>query len=107
MEVAALEAEVLARAAAAGWPLWRFEDVSVAVGPLFAHVRSGRVISWGIEPLGDVLIAADGKVSDFAERVQRRVRRSTAALAATATAAAFGAGALGTTAVLCSRRRTA
>jgi len=42
------------------------DDVAVALpGGMFGHVRNGRLISFGLEPVGDVFVDSDDHVTDL------------------------------------------
>jgi hypothetical protein len=67
---------------------------------MFAHVRRGRVLGWGVEPVGDGLVAADGSLTELAGRLRRRLRTSTVVSAAAGSAAVLVASAAAAVAVL-------
>jgi len=58
--------QAIERAKAANSAFRTHDDVAVALpGGLFGHVRNGRLISFGFEPVGDVYVDQQDHVSDL------------------------------------------
>ena len=58
--------QALERAKAANSAFRTHDDVAVALpGGLFGHVRNGRLVSFGLEPVGDVYVDQQDRVSDL------------------------------------------
>lgn len=84
------------------------DDVAVALpGGLFGHVRKGQLVSFGLEPIGDVLVDSQRKVTDLIDGDNGRVLWGRVAAVAGGTAAAVSSVAGVATAILLGRRRAA
>lgn len=58
--------QALERAKAANSAFRSHDDVAVALpGGMFGHVRNGRLIGFGLEPVGDVVVDQHDHVSDL------------------------------------------
>lgn len=58
--------DALDLARSADSPFRRHDDVAVAMpGGMFGHVHKGKLVSFGLEPVGDVLVDSQRKVSDL------------------------------------------
>ncbi len=58
--------QALERAKAANSAFRTHDDVAVALpGGLFGHVRNGRLVSFGLEPVGDVYVDQEDHVSNL------------------------------------------
>jgi len=84
------------------------DDVAVALpGGMFGHVRNGKLVSFGLEPIGDVLVDSQRKVSGLLDGDKGRVLWGRVAAVAGGSAAAVSSVAGVTTAVILGRRRSA
>jgi hypothetical protein len=109
MDTSSFERSLIDRARKAAHTRFRvFDDAAVAIpGGLFAHVVSGKVKGFGIEPLGDAIVALDDRLTVRDESRGRMLWGKVAATAGSAAAlAAATAGAVAAT-VIHFRRRTA
>lgn len=84
------------------------DDVAVALpGGLFGHVRNGRLVGFGLEPVGDVYVDEDRKVTDLLDGGPGHLLWGRiAAVAGGATAAASAVAGV-VTAVVLGRRQAA
>jgi hypothetical protein len=83
------------------------DDVAVALpGGMFGHVRNGKLVSFGLEPIGDVLVDSQRKVSGLLDGTNGRVLWGRVAAVAGGSAAAVSSVAGVTTAVILGRRRS-
>ena len=83
------------------------DDVAVALpGGMFGHVRDGKLLSFGLEPIGDVLVDSQRKVSGLIDGSKGRVLWGRVAAVAGGSAAAVSSVAGVTTAVILGRRRS-
>lgn len=84
------------------------DDVAVALpGGLFGHVRNGRLVGFGLEPVGDVVVDRERKVTDLLDGAKGHLLWGRiAAVAGGATAAASGVAGV-VTAIVLGRRRSA
>ena len=83
------------------------DDVAVALpGGMFGHVRNGKLVSFGLEPIGDVLVDSQRKVSGLLDGTKGRVLWGRVAAVAGGSAAAVSSVAGVTTAVILGRRRS-
>lgn len=58
--------QAVERAKSANSAFRSHDDVAVALpGGLFGHVRNGRLVSFGLEPVGDVFVDSDDHVTDL------------------------------------------
>lgn len=58
--------QAIERAKAANSAFRTHDDVAVALpGGLFGHVRNGRLVSFGLEPVGDVYVDQQDHVTDL------------------------------------------
>lgn len=84
------------------------DDVAVALpGGMFGHVRNGKLIGFGLEPIGDVVVDSQRKVSNLLDGSKGRVLWGRVAAVAGGSAAAVSSVAGVTTAVILGRRRHA
>ncbi len=84
----------------------RHDDVAVALpGGLFGHVHKGKLVSFGLEPIGDVLVDSQRKVSDLIDGTKGHVLWGRVAAIAGGSAAAVSSVAGVATAVILGRRR--
>ncbi|MHB1137638.1 MAG: hypothetical protein ACYC2O_01695 [Microthrixaceae bacterium] len=84
------------------------DDVAVALpGGMFGHVRNGKLVSFGLEPIGDVVVDSQRKVSNLIDGSKGRVLWGRVAAVAGGSAAAVSSVAGVTTAVILGRRRHA
>ncbi len=84
------------------------DDVAVALpGGMFGHVRNGKLIGFGLEPIGDVVVDSQRKVSNLLDGSKGRVLWGRGAAVAGGAAAAVSSVAGVTTAVILGRRRHA
>jgi hypothetical protein len=84
------------------------DDVAVALpGGMFGHVRNGKLVSFGLEPIGDVLVDSQRKVSGLLDGDKGRVLWGRVAAVAGGSAAAVSSVAGVATAVILGRRRSA
>jgi len=84
------------------------DDVAVALpGGMFGHVRNGKLVSFGLEPIGDVVVDSQRKVSNLLDGSKGRVLWGRVAAVAGGSAAAVSSVAGVTTAVILGRRRHA
>ena len=83
------------------------DDVAVALpGGMFGHVRNGKLLSFGLEPIGDVVVDSQRKVSGLIDGSKGRVLWGRVAAVAGGSAAAVSSVAGVTTAVILGRRRS-
>jgi hypothetical protein len=83
------------------------DDVAVAMpGGLFGHVRDGKLVGFGLEPIGDVLVDSQRRVSRLIDGSPGRVMWGRVAAIAGGSAAAASSVAGVVTAVVLGRRRT-
>lgn len=93
-----------AKRARIGWR--RFDSAAVETpSRLFVNVRDGKVVSFGVEPVGDAIVALDGTVSAAVDGARGRIDRMRVTLAGAAAAA--GAAVLGAAAAAVAHRRRA
>ncbi len=89
-------------------PFRRHDDVAVAMpGGMFGHVHKGKLVSFGLEPVGDVLVDSQRKVSDLLDGDKGKVLWGRVAAVAGGAAAAASSIAGVATAVALGRRRHA
>jgi hypothetical protein len=98
--------QALERAKAANSAFRTHEDVAVALpGGLFGHVRNGRLVGFGLEPVGDVYVDEERHVTDLPDGGPGQLLWGRiAAVAGGATAAASTVA--GVVTILLGRRRT-
>ncbi len=95
-------------ARSANSPFRTHDDVAVALpGGLFGRVHKGRLVSFGLEPIGDVMVDSQRRVSDLIDGDKGRVMWGRIAAVAGGSAAAVSSVAGVATAVILGRRRTA
>ncbi len=100
--------DALDLARSADSPFRRHDDVAVAMpGGLFGHVHKGKLVSFGLEPVGDVLVDSHRKVSDLLDGDKGKVLWGRVAAVAGGAAAAASSIAGVATAVAIGRRRHA
>ncbi len=86
----------------------RHDDVAVALpGGLFGHVHKGKLVSFGLEPIGDVLVDSQRRVNSLVDGDKGKVLWGRVAAVAGGSAAAVSSVAGVATAVILGRRRTA
>lgn len=86
----------------------RHDDVAVALpGGMFGHVHKGKLVGFGLEPIGDVLVDSQRKVSDLVDGSKGHLLWGRVAAVAGGSAAAVSSVAGVATAVILGRRRTA
>lgn len=86
----------------------RHDDVAVALpGGMFGHVHKGKLVGFGLEPIGDVLVDSQRKVVDLIDGSKGRVVWGRVAAVAGGSAAAISSVAGVATAVVLGRRRQA
>jgi hypothetical protein len=80
------------------------DDVAVALpGGLFGHVRNGKLVGFGLEPVGDVYVDSERQVSDLPDGAKGHLMwNRVAAVAGAAVSTAAGVA----TAILLGRRRS-
>lgn len=84
------------------------DDVAVAIpGGMFGHVRNGKLVGFGLEPIGDVVVDSQRKVSGLIDGSKGRVLWGRVAAVVGGSAAAASSVAGVTTAVILGRRRSA
>ena len=89
-------------------PFRRHDDIAVAMpGGMFGHVHKGKLVSFGLEPVGDVLVDSQRRVSDLIDGAKGKVLWGRVAAVAGGTAAAASSIAGVATAVALGRRRHA
>lgn len=89
-------------------PFRRHDDVAVAFpGGMFGHVHKGKLVSFGLEPVGDVLVDSQRRVSDLLDGDKGRVMWGRVVAVAGGAAAAASSIAGVATAVALGRRRQA
>lgn len=104
VSAAAQNAVELARAANSAFRA--HDDVAVAMpGGMFGHVRNGKLVGFGLEPIGDVLVDSQRKVSRLVDGSPGRVLWGRIAALAGGSAAAVSSVAGVATAVVLGRRR--
>jgi|GEM_PF-820931 len=82
------------------------EDVAVTLpGGMFGHVRNGKLIGFGLEPIGEVLVDSHRKVTGLLDGDKGRVLWGRVAAVAGGTAAAVSSVA-GLTSIVLGRRRS-
>lgn len=83
------------------------DDVAVSMpGGMFGHVRNGKLVGFGLEPIGDVLVDSQRKVSSLVDGSKGRVLWGRVAAVAGGSAAAASSVAGVATAIILGRRRT-
>ncbi|HTO00490.1 MAG TPA: hypothetical protein VL068_07430, partial [Microthrixaceae bacterium] len=81
------------------------DDVAVTLpGGLFGHVRNGKLVGFGLEPIGDVLVDSQRRVSNLVDGEKGRVLWGRVAAVAGGSAAAVSSVAGVATAVILGRR---
>ncbi len=86
----------------------RHDDVAVALpGGLFGHVHKGKLVSFGLELIGDVLVDSQRRVNSLVDGDKGKVLWGRVAAVAGGSAAAVSSVAGVATAVILGRRRTA
>lgn len=86
----------------------RHDDVAVALpGGLFGHVHNGKLVSFGLEPIGDVLVDSQRRVSDLIDGDRGQLLWGRVVAVAGGAAAAVSSVAGVATAVILGRRRAA
>ena len=86
----------------------RHDDVAVALpGGMFGHVHKGQLVSFGLEPIGDVLVDSQRRVSDLIDGDKGQLLWGRVAAVAGGAAAAVSSVAGVATAVVLGRRRHA
>ena len=86
----------------------RHDDVAVEMpGGLFGHVRDGKLVGFGLEPIGDVLVDSQRRVSSLLDGDRGRVMWGRVAAVAGGSAAAVSSVAGVATAVVLGRRHRA
>lgn len=86
----------------------RHDDVAVALpGGMFGHVHKGKLVGFGLEPIGDVLVDSQRKVVDLIDGTKGKVLWGRVAAVAGGSAAAISSVAGVATAVILGRRRHA
>ena len=89
-------------------PFRRHDDVAVAMpGGMFGHVHKGKLVSFGLEPIGDVLVDSQRRVTDLIDGDKGQLLWGRVVAVAGGTAAAVSSVAGVATAVILGRRRTA
>jgi hypothetical protein len=82
------------------------DDVAVALpGGLFGHVHKGKLVSFGLEPIGDVVVDSQRKVTNLLDGSNGRVMWGRVAAVAGGSAAAVSSVAGVATALILGRRR--
>ncbi|MEX0766877.1 MAG: hypothetical protein WD029_00210 [Microthrixaceae bacterium] len=82
------------------------KDVAVALpGGMFGHVRNGKLIGFGLEPIGEVLVDSQRKVSGLLDGEKGQVLWGRVVAVAGGTAAAVSSVA-GLTSIVLGRRRS-
>lgn len=67
----------------------RHDDVAVSLpGGMFGHVRDGKLVGFGLEPIGDVLVDSQKRVTDLLDGDRGRVMWGRVAAVAGGSAAA-------------------
>lgn len=83
------------------------DDVAVAMpGGMFGHVRNGKLVGFGLEPIGEVLVDSQRHVSKLIDGAPGRVMWGRVAAIAGGSAAAVSSVAGVVTAVVLGRRRS-
>ena len=86
----------------------RHDDVAVALpGGMFGRVHKGKLVSFGLEPIGDVLVDSQRRVSELIDGSKGHVLWGRVAAIAGGSAAAVSSVAGVATAVIVGRRRPA
>ena len=86
----------------------RHDDVAVALpGGLFGHVHKGKLVSFGLEPIGDVLVDSQRRVTDLIDGDNGQLLWGRVVAVAGGAAAAVSSVAGVATAVILGRRRAA
>jgi hypothetical protein len=86
----------------------RHDDVAVALpGGMFGHVHKGKLVSFGLEPIGDVLVDSQRRVNDLIDGDKGEFLWGRVVAVAGGTAAAVSSVAGVATAVVLGRRRHA
>jgi hypothetical protein len=84
------------------------DDVAVAMpGGMFGHVRNGKLVGFGLEPIGDVLVDSQRRVSELIDGSGGRFLWGRVVAIAGGSAAAVSSVAGVATAVVLGRRRGA
>lgn len=95
-------------ARSANSPFRRHDDVAVVLpGGLYGHVHKGKLVSFGLEPIGDVLVDSQRRVVGLLDGDKGRVMWGRVAAVAGGSAAAVSSVAGVATAVILGRRRSA
>lgn len=95
-------------AATANSAFRRHDDVAVALpGGMFGHVREGKLVGFGLEPIGDVLVDSQRRVSDLLDGSKGQLLWGRVAAVAGGSAAAVSSMAGVATAIVVGRRRAA
>lgn len=95
-------------ARSANTPFRTHDDVAVALpGGMFGHVHKGKLVSFGLEPIGDVLVDSQRRVTSLLDGDRGRVLWGRVAAVAGGSAAAVSSVAGVVTAVVLGRRRHA
>ena len=85
----------------------RHDDVAVALpGGMFGHVHKGKLVSFGLEPIGDVLVDSQRRVTDLIDGDKGHLLWGRVVAVAGGTAAAVSSVAGVATAVILGRRRS-
>ena len=86
----------------------RHDDVAVALpGGMFGHVHKGKLVGFGLEPIGDVLVDSQRRVTDLIDGDKGRLLWGRVVAVAGGTAAAVSSVAGVATAVVLGRRNAA
>lgn len=86
----------------------RHDDVAVTLpGGMFGHVRDGKLVGFGLEPIGDVLVDSQRRVSKLLDGESGRVMWGRVAAVAGGSAAAVSSVAGVVAAVALGRRHNA
>ena len=100
--------DALDLARSADSPFRRHDDVAVAMpGGMFGHVHKGKLVSFGLEPIGDVLVDSQRRVNDLIDGDKGEFLWGRVVAVAGGTAAAVSSVAGVATAVVLGRRRHA
>ncbi len=106
LEATIQQAQDLARTANSAFR--KHDDVAVALpGGLFGHVHKGRLVGFGLEPVGDVVVESDRHVEDLLDGTGGHFLWNRFAAVAGGAAAAASTVAGVTAAVIHGRRRVA
>ncbi len=100
--------QAIEMARTANTPFRTHDDVAVVLpGGLFGHVHKGRLVSFGLEPVGDVLVDSQRRVTSLLDGDRGRVLWGRVAAVAGGSAAAVSSVAGVVTAIMLGRRRHA